>query len=273
MLQVHDLVDEPSPGATDHVIARGPRSARSVLRLLALLARNDGPLRADEAAAALGRSLSATYELLDALCAEGFAVHARGGFLLADPGRAAALAQQQPQGAPPASLSAAVTELHERTGKRAYLATARSGQVVISITHGRQGVPRIPGLGTEIGDDAHALALGKIALSLLPDRGQERYIARGLKRFTAATIVDPEALRTQLRAVRRTGLAHDREEYHADFCCLAVGVQDGRRRTVAALGISMTAHAYDAERDALVPTLRDVAARAIPALPEKPAVS
>jgi DNA-binding IclR family transcriptional regulator len=270
MLQVHGLADQPSAGATDHPIARGPRTARAVLRLLALLARTDGPLRADEAAAELGKSLSTTYALLDALCAEGFAVHARGGFLLADPGRAAALAQQETS---PANLAAAVAELHERTGKRAYLATARSGQVVIAITHGRQGVPRIPGLQAEIADDAHALALGKIALSLLPERGLQRYIDRGLKRFTPATIVDPDALRAHLAVVRRTGLAHDREEYHADFCCLAVGVQDGRRRTVAALGISMSAHAYDVERDALVPTLRDVAARAIPALPEKPEAS
>jgi DNA-binding IclR family transcriptional regulator len=52
-----------------------------------------------------------------------------------------------------------------------------------------------------------------------------------------------------------------------------VPVQDGRRRTVAALGISMSAHAFDTERESLVPTLRDVAERAIPALPEKPEVS
>jgi DNA-binding IclR family transcriptional regulator len=263
-----DPAAEPAPAP-----ARGPRTARAVLQLLALLARSDKPVRADEAAASLHKSLSATYDLLDALCAEGFAVHSdRGGFLLADPGRAVAVAHAV-EPAPPASLAAAVEELFERTRKRAYLATARSGQVIIPVARGRQGVPRIPGLASEIGEEAHALALGKIALSLLPAEGLQRYIDRGLRRFTPHTVCDPDVLKAELQAIRRTGVASDREEYHGDFCCLAVPVQDGRRRTVAALGISMSAHAFDTERDVLVPTLRDVAARAIPALPEKPQVS
>jgi DNA-binding IclR family transcriptional regulator len=263
-LHLEDAVIEPGP-----VRSRGPRSARAVLQLLALLARSDNPLRADEAASALGKSLSATYELLDALCAEGFAVHVeRGGYALADPGRAAAIAQAV-ETEPPPTLAAAVDELFERTRKRAYLAVARSGHVVIPVVRGRQGLRRIPGLGDEIGDDAHALALGKIALSLLDEAGLERYIGHGLRRFTDRTIVDPHALRDELTAVRRTGLAVDREEYSHDFCCLAVPVYNGRRQAVAAFGISMSAHAFDTEREALEPILREVAERAVPALPEK----
>jgi len=260
-------------GAPETERPRGPRSARAVLQLLALLARSEGPVRADEAAESLGKSLSATYELLDALCAEGFAMHLKpAGYTLADPGRAAALAQNVDT-APPASLTAAVDELFERTHKRAYLAAARSGQVVIPVVRGRQGVRRIPGLGDEIGDDAHALALGKIALSLLSAEGLQRYVDRGLRAFTAKTIVAPEALRRELQTVQRTGLALDCEEHSEDFCCLAVPVLNGSRQTVAALGISMSANAFEHEREALEPILRDVAERAIPALPEKQANS
>jgi DNA-binding IclR family transcriptional regulator len=251
------------------VRSRTPKSARAVLQLLALLARSDGPVRADAAASSLGKGLSSTYDLLDVLCREGFALHVDGGYVLADPGRAAAVAVAGPGApAPPASLRAAVDELFERTGKRSYLAAARSGRVVIPAVRGRQGVRRIPGLPDQIGREAHALALGKIALSLLGDDALERYIDAGLTRFTEHTITRPDALRAELAAVRRTGIAGDGEEYRPDFCCLAVPVHDGRRQVVAALGISMSAHSYATERDVLEPVLREVAARAVPALPE-----
>ena len=77
---------------TAAVRSRTPKSARAVLQLLALLARSDGPVRADAAASSLGKGLSSTYDLLDVLCREGFALHVDGGYVLADPGRAAAVA-------------------------------------------------------------------------------------------------------------------------------------------------------------------------------------
>ena len=62
----------------------------------------------------------------------------------------------------------------------------RSGRIEIVAFHGRQGVPRMPGLGSEIRDSAHALAMGKVVLSLLEPAGLARYVARGLKSFTPA---------------------------------------------------------------------------------------
>jgi IclR family acetate operon transcriptional repressor len=264
MLQVDDAVGAQAPARL-----RGPRTAHAVLRLLALLARSEGAVSAGDAAQALGKSQSATYALLDALCAEGFAVHGEhGGYVLADPGRAVSLAHDGSEGPP--TLAAAVDELFERTGKRAYLAVARSGHIVIPLVRGRQGVRRIPGLGEEIGDKAHALALGKVALSLLGPEALERYIAHGLRRLTSHTIVDPDVLRDELAVVRRTGVASDVEEYHDDVCCIAVPVYNGRRQAVAALGISMSPHCFETERPGLETTLRDVAQRTVPAMPEKP---
>jgi hypothetical protein len=59
--------------------ARGVSTARSVLRLLALLAHADAGMRADEVAEALGKSPSTAYNLLDTLCQEGFTVRSGGG--------------------------------------------------------------------------------------------------------------------------------------------------------------------------------------------------
>ena len=64
-------------------------------------------------------------------------------------------------------LAATVDDLFLLTRKRSYLGVVRSGKIEIVAFRGRQGVPRMPGLGSEIRDSAHALAMGKVVLSLL----------------------------------------------------------------------------------------------------------
>ena len=44
------------------------------------------------------------------------------------------------------------------------------------------------------------------------------------------------------------GFAVDREEFDENFCCIAAPIFDERGRFVAALGLSTTAHVFDAER-------------------------
>jgi DNA-binding IclR family transcriptional regulator len=250
-----------------------------VLRLLALLERAEDGLRADEVAAALGKSTSTAYNLLDTLCQEGFTVHAEGGayHLTAD---AAGLVPAARSGDLPATLAGILDELFARTHKRVYLAAARSGQVVIPLARGRQGMPRIPGLGARIGENAHALALGKVALSLLHESTLDRYVGHGLRAFTPATITEPERLRAQLADIRAGAVAYEREEFGEDFCCLALPVRNAGGQAVAALGISMSTRCFALERETLSAPLRDVAAQAaevlgasaVPAIPEDPPV-
>jgi len=270
------------PGITESVQAvavprgraRGVSTARSVLRLLALLAHAEDGMRADEVAEALGKSTSTAYNLLDTLCQEGFTVRTGGGayHLTAE---SAALVPPDRAREVPAGLGGLLDELFERSHKRVYLAAAHSGQVVIPLARGRQGMPRMPGLGTRIGSNAHALALGKVALSLLDPPTLDRYIDRGLRPFTRHTIVSPDTLRAQLEDIRGGEVAFDREEFDEDFCCLAKPVVDARGRAVAALGLSMSSRCFDTERDALAEVLTDVACKASQVLgaPVVPAIS
>jgi len=175
----------------------------------------------------------------------------------------------------PKNLDGVLDELFTRTHKRVYLAAARSGQVVIPLVRGRQGMPLIPGLGSRIGENAHALALGKVALSLLGEAALQRYIGRGLRVFTPATIVSPERLRAQLAEIRAGAVAYDCEEFRTDFCCLATPVRNAAGQPVAALGISMSARCFELERASLEAVLVDVAERATAVLAarELPAIS
>jgi IclR family acetate operon transcriptional repressor len=257
----------------------GVSTARTVLHLLSLLAGEESGMRADEVADALGKSTSTAYNLLDTLCQERFVVHGPDGvYRLAV--QAAKLVPCAGPGILPRTLADALNELFARTHKRVYLAAAQSGQVMIPLVRGRQGMPVIPGLGVSIGDNAHALGLGKIALSLLDESRLDRYISHGLRRFTDHTIVSGQRLRTELDEIREGAVASDREEFASDFCCLAMPVRDARGRAVAALGMSMSARSFDLERRYLSEQLLEVARRAsqtlktpaVPAISEEPAV-
>jgi DNA-binding IclR family transcriptional regulator len=251
--QPPSLITDPDDGP------RRSSSARAVLQALALLARSPDGLRADETAEALGRSVSTAYSLLDSLCQEGFAVHEqRGAYRLA---AGAETVVQRDEAATVAGLSSLLDELYTRTSKRTYLATAKRGVLVIPATRGRQGMRRMRNLGAQIGDDAHALALGKVALSLLGPEALAAYVGRGLRRFTTRTITLPDVLFAELEDIRQSGVATDQEEYEADFCCLAAPVVDPGGRSIAVLGISMSQRSFAHERTDLEATLRDVAGR------------
>ena len=92
-------------------------TARAVLSLLGLLARADEGMRADEVAAALGKSTSTAYNLLDTLCQEGFAVHDRGGAyrLTAE---SAALVPDNPRNGHAGDLAGVLDEVADVAGGR-----------------------------------------------------------------------------------------------------------------------------------------------------------
>jgi DNA-binding IclR family transcriptional regulator len=247
--------------------SRSLSTARAVLRVFALLLEHPSGVRADEVAADLGKSVSTAYYLLTSLCEEGFAVHESKG--LYRPARGleeltGAVAESiTPEHPLHEGLAGTVDQLFLRTRKRSYLGAVRPGRIEITAFRGRQGVPRMPGLGSEIRDSAHALAMGKVVLSLLGPSGLARYVARGLKTFTPYTITSPAALEAELQQVRENGYAVDREEFDENFCCIAAPIFDERGKFLAALGLSVTAHVFDTDRDDLAATVMDVAGRAM----------
>jgi DNA-binding IclR family transcriptional regulator len=238
---------------------RGLSTARAALQVCWLLAAHPGGVRADEVAEALGKSVSTAYNLLASLCEEAVAVRHPGGRYRLAPAFRDVVVDSAPPTRESHDFSRIVDELLVRTHKRSYLGVVRSGHLHVVLERGHQGMPRIPGLDPEIRLNAHALALGKVVLALAPPRSAARYLSGALHSFTPHTITRPGVLSADLAAIRRTGIAHDREEFCDDFCCIAAPVLDGHGRFVAVIGISMSRRAFDTERDALEACVREVA--------------
>jgi DNA-binding IclR family transcriptional regulator len=238
---------------------RGLSTARSALHVAWLLAGRPDGVRADEIAETLGKSVSTAYNLLASLCEEGVAEHRPAGVYRLTPAFRDLVATGAARAPELHDLSGVVDDLLARTHKRSYLGVMRGGHLQVVLERGLQGIPKLPGLHAQIGAEAHALAMGKIVLALSREDAVERYVARGLRRFTPDTITDPAVLREQLRQVRRRGFAADCEEFDADFCCIAAPVFDARGRFLAAVGISMTRRAFDEERAELARIVVEVA--------------
>jgi acetyl-CoA synthetase len=221
-------------------------------------------VRADEVAEALGKSVSTAYYLLTSLCEEGYAVHEAKGLYRPARGLEELTAAAERGAVSHEGLGGTVDQLFLRTRKRSYLGVVRPGRIEIVAFRGRQGVPRMPGLGSEIRDCAHALAMGKVVLSLLDSRALSHYVARGLKSFTPRTITDATELDADLQRVRRNGFAVDREEFDENFCCVAAPIFDQRGRFAAALGLSITPHVFDTDLQSLAKHVMEVAAGAAP---------
>ena len=247
-----------------------------MLQVAWLLAARPQGVRADEVAEALGKSVSTAYNLLASLCDEGVAEHRAGGVWSLAPAFRDTVVTGTARAAEVHDLSGLVDDLLARTHKRSYLAVMRGGAFEIVRERGLQGMPRLPGLDPRVRDTAHAIALGKVVLALGRPEIVDRYVRRpGLRRFTPATITEPDALRAELEAVRRRGYAVECEELNPDFCCIAAPVRDARDRVLAVLGMSMTRRAFDEERAALARVLLDLAgtaARAPEAAPRTPSV-
>jgi IclR family transcriptional regulator, acetate operon repressor len=237
---------------------RGLTTARAVLRVLALLGRHPEGVRASEVAAEVGKSTSTAYYLLASLCEEGFAIHEpHGGYYRLRHDRDV---QVEPDGVGATDeLAGLVDALFRRTHKRSYLGRVEHGTIEIVAVRGRQGMLRIPGLGTQITDSAHALAMGKVVLARLPGDARRHYVRRGLRPYTPNTITSPGALMAELDRVRRQGFAIDVEEFQEDFCCVAAPILDPRGRFRGVLGLSATKRAYKAAHEQLVGAVVEVA--------------
>jgi DNA-binding IclR family transcriptional regulator len=250
----------PHGGADPPSGTRGLSTARAVLKVISFMARHPEGVTARDVAAELGKSVSTAYYMLASLEEEGFAVPRPGRrYELRD---FTAIAAPAPEPLSPIALSQAVDGLFALTHRRSYLARVQSGSIVVTAVRGRQGIPTVPGLTPRIRHNAHALAIGKVVLSLLPERSRRRYIERGLHAYTPRTITNARALLAELDQAHSNRYAIDRGEFHPDYSCIAAPILGDGGRLLAVLALSTATRSFDADAHRLLATVRELAAAA-----------
>lgn len=103
----------------------------------------------------------------------------------------------------------------------------------------------------------HCFSAGKAILAALPDAEVDAFLAETDRQaFTERTIISAEALRTEIAAIRETGIAHTREEHSVGIHGVArAAIADGR--LLGAFSVAIPTVRYDdavAERAAALLT-------------------
>ncbi|MGZ0713161.1 IclR family transcriptional regulator (plasmid) [Coraliomargarita sp. W4R53] len=215
-------------------------AADQTLRILALLARQRGPIAASTIAATLSIPRSSVYHLLTAMQEHGFVVHLgaerRWGLGTAAFELAGGFARQQPLARVGRTLIAA---LADRTGESAHLAVM-TGRDVLYIVEER--APRRPALVSDVGVrlPAHLTATGRAMLAVLP-REQVRALYPDVASFADRTgrgPTKPGALREVLRVTRARGYATEDGEVTLGLRSVGVPVLDHTGWPIAAMAVT-----------------------------------
>ncbi len=107
----------------------------------------------------------------------------------------------------------------------------------------------------------HCTANGKAALASLDETQLSAILASCLEPHTPATIIDPQLLRTELQAIRKSNIAIDREEHSPGICAVGAAFRDPAG-AIYAVSIPMPSVRFDGTgvvfRDELLATIADI---------------
>jgi DNA-binding IclR family transcriptional regulator len=99
----------------------------------------------------------------------------------------------------------------------------------------------------------HASASGKAILAYLPDHEIEEYLSSSeLTAFTPHTVTDPESLSEELRKIRSSGIAYNREELAHQIIAMAAPIFNLYGEVTASLAVSCFVMRFTAEKEKVI---------------------
>jgi IclR family pca regulon transcriptional regulator len=132
-------------------------------------------------------------------------------------------------------------DLVEQTGESCSAATLDLPDVVyVARVPTRRIMSITLGVGTRL--PAHATSMGRVLLAALDTDELDAFLGTmPLESLTERTVVEPRELRAAIDEVRAQGWALVDQELELGLRSVAAPIQDGERRTVAALNVSAAA--------------------------------
>ncbi len=232
-----------APPAAPASTARPQHGIQAVDRALMLveaIAELGGEVSLTRLAARTGLNISTCHHLLATLLNRGFVTKIPGhrtyalGTRILHLGHACLRQVDLPRQAQPF-----VDRINQSTGETVHLAVLQGDSVVTLIKRDARHAVRVDTGGLGESKAAHATATGKAMLAWLPEDEIRRIVAaRGMARFTPATVTDVAVLIEALRVVRRNGFALDREEFQPGVVCIGAAIRDHSGAVVGALAAS-----------------------------------
>jgi DNA-binding IclR family transcriptional regulator len=217
----------------------GIQSLERAFAILEEVARNREGINLADLSKAVGLHNSTTFHLVKTMAQLGYISHVRDSKRYRIGAKLFTLAAGALEENSFLALATPVLEtLTGDTGEAAHFAI-RSGSdvVVIARTTGSGLLQMVDRTGAQ--RPAHATALGKVLIAALNDAQIRQFLGKQpLRRFTAKTIVERDALLREIDEVRRKGIAYDDGEFDAEVRCVAVPVRDFAGRVAGAIGIS-----------------------------------
>lgn len=137
------------------------------------------------------------------------------------------------------TVSPYLLELYDLTGLAASFAVPSRGGVMYPASVYPHAFTRSV-MRTAVLVPPHCTASGKVLLAYDPELRDSFLGPPALAPITRFTVTDPRRLELELLAVRRDGVAHDKQEHLLGIWTAAVPVLDGRNRVLGALGLAAT---------------------------------
>ncbi|HEY8482775.1 MAG TPA: IclR family transcriptional regulator [Spirillospora sp.] len=210
-------------------------SVQRALRLMEVVASHPNGAPAKQLSRQAGLPLATTYHLLRTLAHEGYAMRLPDGVWVLGEGVDNLHGQSRKQQLL-ARIRMTLMKLRDELGVATYFFMHEDGEIrPVDVADG----PRAPRVDfwVELGDAAHATAVGKCVLSQFDEERRRDYVARHpLVDLTPNTITDCAKLFGSLDST--DGLVYDHEEYILGTSCASVPVTDATGSVFGALGVS-----------------------------------
>jgi DNA-binding IclR family transcriptional regulator len=217
------------------------RSVSRALRVLETVGGSPDGMLVKQIAHACGLSLATTYHLVRTLEYEGYLIRLDSGrylvgLAISDRFRDLAAAFRAPD-----TVEECLRRLAEDTGHSYFLARFVQGRVAVTAVTEGPRTPHLEDLIVGFDDAAHATALGKTLLATLTPQQRRGYLKTlGMRRYTAATIIDPAALEADLAQYVPHGVFFEVGQYRDGLACAGTLVNadpDPARRVAVACAL------------------------------------
>lgn len=201
------------------------RSVSRAFRILEEVGAACAPLTVKAIARRCMLNLSTTYHLVRTLTYEGYLVRTPDGHYVLGSSVARRFRDLLASFDQPPEMREVLRHLSAITRRTAYLGQFVGGRIVITDLAEGPESPHLEDLEVGLSVAAHATVIGKVLLAELPKARRAEYLAdQGMRRFTARTVVDSDALDHELTTIG-DGPVLEHGQYREGVSCVGAVVR------------------------------------------------